>query len=180
MVLSQHPQASADMLLVHLLAVTSACDGVQDLLVLPGPLPHLVLVIPSIWLPPSSHPAPHFWFLGYPGFLQSCIPVRCSWLVAVLHAESSWTLTFPFLPGSRPVSLQPNPHPKSSLLPGIPMVSSLSPVGSFPHLPVCALLTLPGPGQGVRGGRSCLISERDWTCALDFSDPQLCLSGNPA
>lgn len=62
------------MLPVHLLAATSACNVVQDLLVLPGPLPHLVLVILSSWLPPSSCITPHFlWLLGYPGFLHSCI-----------------------------------------------------------------------------------------------------------
>lgn len=87
---------------------------------------------------------------------------------------------FLFPLGPRPVSLQPNPHPKSSLLPAVPVAMSLGPVGFFPHLPVCVLLMLPGPGQGVQGGRRCLISGRDWTCGLERSDPQLCLSGNPA
>lgn len=90
------------------------------------------------WLPPGLHPC-----------RIVCILVPCSRLVAVLHAESSWRLTFLFPPGSSPVSLQPNPHPKSSLLPAVPVVMSPGPVGSFPHVPVHVLLTLPGPGWGV-------------------------------
>lgn len=46
---------------------------------------------------------------------------------------------------------------------------SLGPVGSFPHLSVCVLLMLPGPGRGVRGGRRCLISGSNWTCSLDVA-----------
>lgn len=99
--------------------------------------------------------------------------------VAFLHAESSWRFTFLFPPRFSPVSLQSNSHPKSFLLPAF-LGLSLRPVIPFPHLPVQALLTLPEPGWGLWGGRSWLVSGMDQTCDLDFSDPQLCLSGNPA
>lgn len=99
--------------------------------------------------------------------------------VAFLHAESSWRFTFLFPPRFSPVSLQSNSHPKSFLHPAF-LGLSLRPVIPFPHLPVQALLTLPEPGWGLWGGRSCLVSGMDQTCDLDFSNPQLCLSGNPA
>lgn len=129
---------SALTLPAHLLVVTSACDAVQDLLVLPGPLPLLVLVILSSWLPLSSCPAPHFlWLLGYPGFLQGCILAGSS---ASLCRALSCSQFFMLSPHGCSPSL-PLPDPVQSPFSHIPIPNPLSSqhsVSSFPHQPSCA------------------------------------------
>jgi len=68
-----------------------------------------------------------------------CILVLCSRLVKVLHAESSQRLTFLSLPGSSPSSLQPDPHPKSSLLPAV-SCGPVSRAGRLLSVPACACI----------------------------------------
>lgn len=127
----------------------------------------LALGIP--WLSPELHPCRIL-----------CILVPCSRLVAVLHADSSWRLTFLSPPGSSPISLQPNTHPKSFssqqfLWPCLSVRSACFSTFLCVHCSCCL-----GQDGECEGGRSCLIPGRDWTCGLDSSGPQLCLSGNPA
>lgn len=96
-------------------------------------LPHLLLVILSSWLSPPPAPllvSSGSWdtpaFSGLQLCRILCIIVMCSQLVAFLHAESSRILTFLFPPRLSPVSLQSNSHPKSSLLPAVPVFVSWS------------------------------------------------------